>query len=151
MKSKTVNFLYIAFPFLLTIWLWRFSLPFWNPAGILSIIPIFYCSFVRPINWFGAFSVLICLCLDYKFETVCFWIAIYCLFYAINSFQNIIDITRMNNNGISAFMIFFGTSIFILVLTNPTLHNLMYAIWIFIWTTTLYTPIIATIKKLQDD
>ena len=29
-------------PFLMTIFLWRLSVYFWNPAGILALIPIFY-------------------------------------------------------------------------------------------------------------
>ena len=148
------NIVYIlkkSLPFLMTIFLWRLSVYFWNPAGILALIPIFYYSFVRPVNWFGAFSVLMCLCLDYKFETVCFWVAVYCLFYAINSFQNYIDITRMNNNGLLAFAVFFGLSITIQILTNFTLQNLIYGIWIITWTTVLYQPIVTLIKKTEDD
>ena len=106
MTTKLINFLRISFPFLLTVALWRLSGNFWNPAGILAIIPIFFCSFVRPVNWFGLFSVFMCFVIDYKFETVCFWLAMYCLFYAINSFQNIIDITRIEANGFIAFFVF---------------------------------------------
>ena len=72
MTTKLINFLRISFPFLLTVALWRLSGNFWNPAGILAIIPIFFCSFVRPVNWFGLFSVFMCFVIDYKFETVCF-------------------------------------------------------------------------------
>ena len=108
MKEKLIKFLRISFPFLLTVGLWRLSVSFWNPAGILAIIPVFFCSFVRPIAWFPIFSILMCLVIDYNFETVCFWVAMYCLFYAVNSFQNIIDVTRMDMNGLFAFAVFFG-------------------------------------------
>ena len=134
MKNNIINFLRIYGPFLLTIVLWRLSAPFWNPAGILAIIPIFICSFVKPVNWFPLFSVLMCICIDYKFETVCFWLAMYCLFFAINSFQNWIDITRMDKYGIAAFMAFFGLCVLIQVFTNFTFINIVRAFWIILWT-----------------
>ena len=49
-KYKIIKFLRDAFPFIAVIVLWRLSVAFWNPAGILAIIPIFYCSFVRLVR-----------------------------------------------------------------------------------------------------
>lgn len=151
MKKAVIDFLKTAFPFLLTVALWRLSIDFWNPAGILAIIPIFFCSFVRPINWFGLFSVFMCFVIDYKFETVCFWVAIYCLIYAINSFQNIIDLTRMEANGILAFIFFITTTVFIQILSNFTLLNMLGGIWIILLTTVLYIPITTLIQRVQND
>ena len=151
MKNKIINFLRVFGPFLLTIGLWRLSTPFWNPAGILAIIPIFICSFVRPVNWFPLFSIFMCICIDYKFETVCFWLAMYCLFFAINSFQNWIDITRMDKHGIVAFLVFFGTCILIQVFTNFTFINIVRALWVVLWAGTLYTPCAKLIQRMQND
>lgn len=151
MKQNIINFLRLGFPFFLTVGLWRLSTTFWNPAGILAIIPVFFCTFVRPVNWFVIFSVLMCMCLDYKFETVCFWVAIYCLFYSINAFQNFIDITRMDNNGLLAFVVFFGLAILTLILANFTWNNIAQGCWIFVWCTLLYQPITQLIKKVHHD
>lgn len=151
MKTKLIDFLRISFPFLLTVALWRLSVNFWNPAGILAIIPIFFCSFVKPTNWFGLFSVFMCFVIDYKFETTCFWVAMYCLFYTINNFQNIIDLTRIELNGLPAFIVFISTTILIQVLTNFTLSTFVGGIWIVILTMVLYIPITTLIQRVQND
>ncbi len=151
MKKFLIDFLRDSFPFLLTVALWRLSVSFWNPAGILAIIPIFFCSFVRPIAWFPIFSVLMCIVIDYKFETVCFWLAMYCLFYAINSFQNIIDITRMDMNGLFAFTVFFGIGILIQVITNFTFLTLIFGVWIVLFACLLYIPITNLIQRIRHD
>lgn len=151
MNVKIVNFLCRAFPFLITVGLWRLSDSFWNPAGILAIIPIFFCSFIRYVPGFSLFSLIMCFVIDYKFETVCFWVAMYCLFYAINGFQSLIDLTRMDKNGLGAFMIFFGFTVMIQVLTNFTFINLARGMWMFVWTCALYIPTTALIKRIQHD
>lgn len=151
MKNNIINFFKSAFPFLLTVGLWRLSDTVWNPAGILAMIPIFYCSVVRQTDWFVIFSIAMCVCLDYKFETVCLWLAMYCLFYAINGFQTIIDITRMDKNGIMAFMLFIGVTVIILFLQNMTFANLGRGVWIFVWTSLLYQPITLLIQRVQHD
>lgn len=151
MTTKLINFLRISFPFLLTVALWRLSGNFWNSAGILAIIPIFFCSFVRPVNWFGLFSVFMCFVIDYKFETVCFWLAMYCLFYAINSFQNIIDITRIEANGFIAFVVFLTINVLLQILANFTSITILGGIWMIIWTSALYLPITTLIQRVQND
>lgn len=151
MKEKIIEFLRAAFPFLLTIGLWRLSDPFWNPAGVLAIIPIFVCSFVRPVNWFPIFSILMCLVIDYKFETVCYWIAMYCLFFAINGFQSFIDLTRMDKYAILMFMIFCGAVLLIQLIVNFTFANCVRAVWIFSWCSALYLPITMLIQRVRND
>ncbi len=151
MKRKIIDFLRVCFPFLLTIGLWHASVPFWNPAGILALIPMFFCVFIRPTDWFLIFSVFMCVALDYKFETVCFWLAIFCLFYAINSFQNIIDVSRLDLNGIGAFFCFLGLGIFIQTACVFSVVNLFRGIWIVLWACALYIPITKLIQRIQND
>lgn len=151
MKSKIIYFFRRAFPFLLTIGLWRLSDTFWNPAGILAIIPLFFCSFVRPINWFLLFSVMMCIALDYNFETVCFWLSVYCLVFSVNSFQSIIDLTRMDKNGLYAFMVFFAVCIFIQIFLNFTIINFLSGLWIFLIASILYLPVTALIQRVYND
>lgn len=151
MKTHAINFLRAAFPFLAVLVLWRLSVPFWNPTGVLAIIPIFYCSFVRPVPWFAPWAVLFCFLIDYKFNTMFFWTALYCLVYAANGFQNYIDLTRVDKDAINVFMIFFGIATLILTLIHFNISTFLRAIWLFAWTTTLYIPITALIKRIGRD
>ena len=151
MKKSIIDFLRAAFPFITVIILWRLSVPFWNPAGILAIIPIFYCSFVRPVPWFAPFAAVFCFLIDYRFDTLAYWMAAYCLFYAINGFQSFIDLTRTDKNALNIFMVFFGVATLILTLAGFSVSNLMRAIWLFAWVSTLYIPITALIKRVCDD
>ena len=151
MNGKLIKFLRDAFPFIAVIVLWRLSVAFWNPAGILAIIPIFYCSFVRPVPWFALFSVIFCFLIDYRFDTLFYWTAAYCLFYAINGFQNFIDLSRLDKNALNVFTVFFGLATFLLALFEFNVSNMMRAIWLFAWTTTLYFPITALIKRVGND
>lgn len=151
MKKSIIDFLRATFPFITVIILWRLSVPFWNPAGILAIIPIFYCSFVRPVPWFAPFAALFCFLIDYRFDTLAYWTAAYCLFYAINGFQSFIDLTRTDKNALNIFMVFFGVATLILTLAGFSVSNLMRAIWLFAWVSTLYIPITALIKRVCDD
>ena len=139
------------FPFLLTIALWRLSTPFWNPGGILALIPIFYCVFVRHMPWFGIFGAIMCFLIDYKFNTTGLWLAIYCLFYAVNGFQTIIDLARMDRNAINAFMVFIGVGIIITIFTGFGLINILRGIWIFIFMSLLYMPTALLIKRVRHD
>ena len=148
MKNNVINFLRAAYPFLLTVGLWRLSVPVWNPAGILAIIPMFFCSFIMPVKWFGLFSCFICIVLDYKFETTCFWLAMYCLFYAVNGFQSVIDLTHTNKDGLYAFLGFLACCVLILFFANPGVINLVQGVWIILWSTVLYVPIIMSIKRI---
>ena len=151
MKKNIIDFLRAVFPFITVIILWRLSVPFWNPAGILAIIPIFYCSFVRPVPWFAPFAALFCFLIDYRFDTLAYWTAAYCLFYAINEFQSFIDLTRTDKNALNIFMVFFGVATLILTLAGFSVLNMMRAIWLFAWVSTLYIPITALIKRVCDD
>lgn len=139
------------FPFLLTIALWRLSTPFWNPGGILALIPIFYCVFVRHMPWFGIFGAIMCFLIDYKFNTTGLWLAIYCLFYAVNGFQTIIDLARMDRDAINAFMVFIGVGIIITIFTGFGFINILRGIWIFVFMSLIYMPTALLIKRVRHD
>ncbi len=147
MKDKILNFLRISTPWLSVLILWRLSASFWNPAGILALIPIFYCSFVRPTSWFVPFAIIFCFLIDYKFETLVFWTSLYCLFYAINGFQTFLDLTKTDKNAIHVFILFLFIGLFGLLIPNFTLSGILKTIWLFIWTTILYIPITELIKR----
>ncbi len=132
-----------AIPFLLVVVLWRLGVPQWNPGGILAMIPIFYYSFIHPTPWFAPYAVLFCFLIDYKSDTVLYWMALYCGLYAANGFQNYIDLTRWDRGGLRAFSLFFSIAMFILFFAHPTMANLMRMAWITVWTCLLYMPIIA--------
>lgn len=151
MKNDIIKSLRIMFPFLLTIALWRLSTPFWNPGGILALIPIFYCVFVRHMPWFGIFGAIMCFLIDYKFNTTGLWLAIYCLFYAANGFQTIIDLARMDRDAINAFMVFIGVGIIITIFTGFGFINILRGIWIFVFMSLIYMPTALLIKRVRHD
>lgn len=151
MKENALNFLRSAFPFLAVLFLWRASAPIWNPAGMLAIIPIFYCAFIRPTPWFMLFGLIFCFLLDYNLGTLCYWTALYCILYAINGFQGFIDITRAPQNGIGVFAIFFGVAIILLTIPHLNISNILRMIWMFMWTCVLYMPITVLIKRVKND
>lgn len=151
MIDSVIKSLRLMFPFLLTIALWRLSMSFWNPGGILALIPIFYCVFVNPLPWFGVFGAVMCFLIDYKFNTTGFWLALYCLFFAANGFQALIDLGRMDRNAISAFMIFIGIGIFITIFTGFGFLNILRGVWIFTLMTLLYMPTTLLIKRVRHD
>lgn len=151
MKQKIIKYLQIAFPFLLTIALWRLSCPWVNPAGVLCIIPIFYCSFIRPVRYFSPFALLMCFLLDYKFGGNFMWTIYYCLCYMILNLQTAIDLTHTKKSGVYAFMIFFSVIILFMFLQHINLVNLLYAVVVFAITSILYIPMVVTIQAVQND
>lgn len=144
--NTVVNFIKKSWPFIITLALWRLSATFWNPAGILALITIFFYSFVKPIEWFPLFSLLICLLIDYRCNLPLFWTIMYCLFYAINGFQNYVDAPHTENNALYLFTGFIGFGFFILLFYNLTWTGLLNNLWLFIWLNILYIPITALDK-----
>lgn len=151
MKTTIVNFLRAACPFIVALALWRLSAPFWNPGGSLALIPIFFFSFIRPTAGFAAFSVLMCFLIDYKSDTLLFWTALYCVTYAANGFQSVIDMTRWDQNGLRGFLIFWGVGLGILFFLQFDFGNLARMLWLFAWGAVLYTPITTCIKRISHD
>ena len=151
MKQNIIKYLQIAFPFLITIALWRLSNPWINPAGVLAIIPIFYCSFIKPVPYFTAFAILFCFLIDYNFDTVIFWTSLYCAYYAIMNIQTIIDLTHTKKYGLYAFMIFFGIASLSMIFWYLSWTSLGLGILMFIVTCTVYIPVAFLTKAVCDD
>lgn len=151
MIKNIVNFLRAASPFLAVIILWRLQLHFWNPGGILAIIPIFFYSFIRPIPWFAPFAIFFCLALDYSCDTKLFWTCCYFIAYAINGFQYFLDLQRADRNAIVPFMIFFGVALFMLMLINISWIMIWRSILLYILVVALYLPITNLLKKVHRD
>ena len=146
MNKKIIKFLRVSAPWLSVVILWRLSMSFWNPAGILALIPIFYYSFVKHIRWFAPFAVIFCFLIDYKFETLVFWTSLYCLFYAINGFQTFFDLTKIDKNARHVFILFVFIGLIVLLVSNFTFYALFQTIWLLFWLGTLYLPITQLIK-----
>ncbi|MBN1281691.1 MAG: hypothetical protein JW985_01850 [Alphaproteobacteria bacterium] len=149
MIKKISDFLRTAFPFLAVLVLWHLSVPFWNPGGILALIPIFYYSFINPVPWFVPYAAVFCFLIDYKFDTLLFWTFIYCMFYAANGFQNFVDLTRQKNEGVMVFMAYFGAASLLLVLLGWNFIGLFRAIWLVLWLSTLYIPFAALAQRIK--
>lgn len=147
--NKFLFFLNKSWPFLITLFLWRLSVAFWNPAGILALIPIFYYTFVKHVNWFVIFGLLFCFLIDYRCNLPLFWTTLFCVFYAINGFQNYIDVQNVEKNALFVFAFFTGIGFFILTLLNLTWNNTINNIWLFIWANVLYIPITSLDDALQ--
>ena len=147
MKYKLLNFLRVATPWLTVLILWRLSVSFWNPGGMLALIPIFYCSFVRPVSYFAPFALLFCFLIDYKCETLVFWTSLYCLFYATNGFQTFFDVTKIDKNAIHVFMIFLFFGLIILLVSNFTFYGLLETVWFGCWESVIYIPVTELIKR----
>ncbi len=151
MIHGTLAFLRRATPFLTVLFLWRLAFPFWNPAGMLAIIPIFYSTFVRPAPWFAPFALIFCFLIDYRGDSVLYWTAIYCLCYAVRGFQNVIDFAHMENNGMRAFVVFWGMALLVLTMFNPQWSALLKTLWLFVWGGVLYIPVVKFIERMTDD
>jgi len=151
MKEVIIKSLRKMFPFLTAIFLWRLTMPFWNPGGILALIPIFYCTFIRPVNWFMPFGLLFCFLLDYNLGALCYWTAIYLLCYALNGFQSIIDFQHRDFNSIDMFMVYIGIGLFVFEVAHLNWTTFARMIWTFTWLTALYLPITNMIHRVQND
>ena len=128
-------------PFFITLFLWRLSVSFWNPAGILALIPIFYYSFVKTTKWFIPFALILCFLIDYRCNLLLFWTGLFCVFYAINGFQSYIEIQNIEKNALYIFMVFIGIGFCVLTFLNLTWNNLINNLWLFAWMNVLYIPI----------
>lgn len=151
MINKFFAFLQPAIPFLLILVFWYLSNPWLNPGGVLAIIPIFYCSFIRKVPYISLYSIIFCFLIDYKFTTILFWTLLYCICYSINGIQNIIDLTKTELNGFVIFLCFFGLSSFLLTFYFFSFANLLYGAWIFLLVSALYLPITSVIKVIKND
>ncbi len=139
--NKFLYYFYKSWPFLITLFLWRLSTAFWNPSGILALIPIFYYTFVRPKNWFALFALVFCFLIDYRCNLPLFWTIWFCLFYAVNGFQNYTEIQNIEKNAFSVFMAFIGIGFLILTFYGKSWAGFINNLWLFVWLGVLYIPI----------
>lgn len=152
MDRKIIDFLRAVFPFALTLFLWRVSVGWLNPAGMLALVVVFFCTFIRPVPWFAPFGVLMCFLVDYNADTMLFWTSVFCLCYAVAGFQSVVDLTRADNDGICAFALFFGVSALILSLPHfVNFTNVFRFLWTVVWECAMYLPIVSLIKKVAHD
>ena len=151
MMKKASIFLKTIFPFLSVLILWHLSVPFWNPGGILALIPIFYYSFINPTQWFTLYAAVFCFLIDYKFDTLLFWTSIYCIFYSINGFQNFIDLTRQKYEGVAVFMGYITVSSIILIISWWSFVGVIHTIWLILWMGMLYIPFVALARRIKND
>ena len=149
MKVSIRNLWAKIVPFVTVLVLWRLVIPFWNPGGILAMIPIFYYSFIHPTPWFAPYAAIFCFLIDYTSDTVLYWTALYCAAYAANGFQHHIDLSRWDRGGVRAFIPFFSVGMMILFLSDISVDNLIRTLWTIAWGCVLYTPIIALTRGRQ--
>ena len=117
----------------------------------MALIPIFFFSFIKPADWFPLFAAVFCFLIDYKFDTVLFWTFIYCLFYAVNGFQNFVDLTRQKNDGLLVFMGYICATLLILAVAGFSFSGFIRAAWLFLWLSALYVPFTALARRISDD
>ena len=146
-----MKYLKYIMPFLITLILWRLSVNFWNPGGILALIPVFYYTFVKPTDWFVLFGLVICFLIDYRCDLTLFWTFLFCLFYAANGLQKYIDISHSDKNAVYIFMFFIGIGFIILSFVDLNWKILINNIWLFTWISVLYTPITGLDKWIRND
>ncbi len=151
MIYNVVKFLRVIFPFVVTLALWRLSCSWINPAGILSIIPIFYCSFVRPVPWFAPFALIMCFLLDYQIGSGFLWTIYYCLVYAAMNLQMFVDLSHTKKYGLYAFMAFAGPAFLFMIFQDINWANLFGGIATFIVVCAIYIPTVITIRVVQND
>lgn len=151
MGKNIVIFLRRAFPFLVTIALMRLAIAWWNPAGMLALIPIFYYTVVHPVPFFAPFAVLMCFALDYNFDVMFVWTSLWCLIYAIIGFQTVLDFRRMDGRAFGAFAIFIGLGVLILAIGAFHVMPVLGALVAFIWTLVLYLPMTSLMEAISHD
>lgn len=151
MKRQIINFSRDAFPFLITLVLWRLSVPYLNPAGVLAIIPIFYYSFIKPTPYFLGFALLFCFLIDYKFDTVFIWTIFYGIYYTVANIQTFIDLTHANKNGLYAFLIFIAPVILFIMLSHIGWTSIFLSLLMFITLALMYIPVTLFIKAVNHD
>jgi len=136
---KDLKFILSAiFPFAVTILLWRLSVPFWNPMGVLAIVPIFYYSFVKSRPEFLPMAIIGCFLMDHNFGTFLFWVIFFCATYSANYLQTSTRPFVETANGQFAFMGFVGAALLLLGLSAFTWGAFATMIWMFIITNVFY-------------
>ncbi|MBD5400594.1 hypothetical protein HDR61_02515 [bacterium] len=152
MTNRLIDFLRCALPFVLTLALWRLAGPWLNPGGMLALIPIFYCTFIRPVPFFSLFAAVMCFLIDYKSGTLLYWTSVFCACYAVYKIQTVVDLGAMPRRALSAFAILFGASV--LVITLPHImhgYNFLRMMWTILWECAMYIPLTFILQRATHD
>ncbi|MDR0967803.1 MAG: hypothetical protein LBL75_03190 [Rickettsiales bacterium] len=140
--KKVIN---ILLPFFATIFLWRLTSNFFNPGGILVMIPVFYYSVFLGRTEFIPMAILGCFLLDINFNTTLLWTILFCVFYGVINLQNIINPYMQKMRGIYLFMCFIGAGVIMIsiwdMFQTSSFIPLLWGAWVFIITAALYLPI----------
>jgi uncharacterized membrane protein YiaA len=140
-------------PFFATLFLWRLSSHFFNPNGILALIPIFYHSAVKERGYFLPMAVTGCFLLDRNSDTMLFWTSLFCLSYAVLGLQNFINPASQRMRGIYLFMFFAGLGFFMLgvwaAFATASLIPLWTAVRMFALTGAAYLPATYLFERIE--
>ena len=147
MKLYLKNILSVILPYVSVLMLWYFDL-FWNPNGFLSLIPIFYFSFVKPINLFFLFSIFFLIMIDYCSDSLLFFTFYYCMIFSINYFQTFIDLKNQKNGASLIFLVFVSIPIIILTIASNFI-NLINSIFFITWIYFMYILFVKIINYFK--
>ncbi|MDR0804075.1 MAG: hypothetical protein LBO08_03250 [Rickettsiales bacterium] len=139
------------FPFFFSLMLLGLGVGFWNPCGILCMMPLFYYLFIRPIKYFWPFALAVCLVLDYRFGTVLFWTVAVSAAIMINRIQNYISMPDQKLNGVWIFMIFCGVCFLSIGLANWSFFSAASAAWLTLWIAVWYVPATILCSGMRHD
>lgn len=148
------KFLKVVFPYLVTVVLWSLSTPVFNPFGILAIIPIFYYMFCNEKPYWFWFGLLMSFMLDFNFDTLFVFCALFLFMNAINGLYGVFD-EKGPVFGIQKFNFFVGTmAAFLLinaVFNEPNFLKFLLGIgMIYALLIILYLPVVVLLDKLDN-
>lgn len=151
-NGRLIKFLRGAAPFAITLFLWRLGAAWLNPGGMLALIPIFFCTFIRPVPWFAPFGAAMCFLVDYNCNTILYWTSVFCACYAANGIQSVVDLTQARARGAVSFAVLFGLSVIILGAGHVnSITGALTGLWTIAWVCAMYIPITAIIERTRHD
>jgi hypothetical protein len=144
------------FPFSITVILWYLSDPRFNPAGVLSIVPIFYYMFCQPVKRWFLFGFLMCLLLDFNAGSLFLFGSAFLLMNSLNVFFGILEKDGGAGFYARAFNVFLCMiAFFIFVHGIFNVHNFfgffVRLAWVYLWLFLLYFPFVALFRWVSDD
>jgi len=150
MLSKIKRF----FPFIITIILWYLSDPLFNPFGALSLVPIYYYSYVRrQAYWFG-FGLFMSFMLDFNAGTLFLFSSTFIVTNWVNEMYGVIEKeTGIKIRGFSSFLmvamiLFF---IFSVIQFGDIFGNFLGASWLYLWVVISYFPLSSFLGWVAND
>jgi hypothetical protein len=151
------NIINLFFPFFITFFLWYLSAPIFNPFGFLAIIPIFYYMFDGKVKNWDLFAILMCFLLDFNFSTRFLFTGIFLFLYGMNKLLGFLERLEKNKaRNTKNFSLFLGTIvtglfIFLVIDTVTFWTPLISCVWLFLWGSVIYLPMISLFKWVKND